>query len=178
MYRRVDTVCGETQQSYFSRWLRTEIAASLQMWRKAKSVFINPHIRLPYVPLRDRYLTFVPHCFSAAPLKGVEEEIVQYHHGNCTDDSAGLHLQGCLSECVSVCCFVCVCGRGRVNGQACGTQLLQLLSALDVQMHFAPESSRSQLNCSHHTGIERNSSWTPAVVCVRGSPLTRKSMCI
>lgn len=108
MYRRVDTVCGETQQSYFSRWLRTEIAASLQMWRKAKSVFINPHIRLPYVPLRDRYLTFVPHCFSAAPLKGVEEEIVQYHHGNCTDDSAGLHLQGCLSECVSVCCFVCV----------------------------------------------------------------------
>lgn len=51
--------------------------------------------------------TFV-HYLPFPPLKGVEEEIARYRHGNHTDDNDGLHLQGCLHTVSTVSVLVCV----------------------------------------------------------------------
>lgn len=45
---------------------------------------------------RDHRLTSVPHHSPFPPLGGVEEEIDRCRHGNHTDDSRGVHVQGCL----------------------------------------------------------------------------------
>lgn len=96
-----------TQQSddFVFNWPKGTVASSLQRWWKVCMCVLVQYIPLSHVKLLY-FLSmtivsplFLTACHPATQGSG-GGNIARYRHGNRTDDSGGLHLQGCLSECV------------------------------------------------------------------------------